>query len=227
MHLRQLVLHMALVISFAVSAQAEPSAKVGVNGPQFDTRYFETTRLLNEQKKQADYWQYGWGSFNGAALIYTTALSVGENDAKKRNGNIVNAVQSLVGVGDVIFRPLPAFNADTVCSDLDSPAQCLNRKESLLRDSAERAHEPYELVPHLANAGFNAVSGIVISQIGRTNDALVTGISGFVIGEIQFWSAPRGPISDYDQYQVHFHPVMIQNSSLERPVLGIGASWNL
>lgn len=225
MLLRSFLLSVALVLGLATTAQAAPSNNIGVNGPQFDKRYFEATRLLNEQKKQADYWEYGWGSFNGATLIYSTALAIGENDAKKRNGNIVNAVESLIGLGDVIFRPLPAFNAEVVCSDLDSPAQCLNRKESLLRDSAERANDPYEILPHAANAGFNAVAGIVVSQIGRTNDALVTGISGVIIGEIQLWTTPRGPIKDYDQYKLNFHPVVIQDSSAT-PVLGIGGSWS-
>lgn len=222
---RLLVLSCALLLGLSLTAHAAPAQTAGT-APQFEKRYFEATRLLNEQKKQADYWEYGWGAFNGAALVYSTAAAIGENNAKIRNGNIVNAVQGLVGVSDIIFRPLPAFHADVVCSDLDSPQQCLNRKESLLRDSAERAHEPYEVLPHAANAAFNAVSGIVISQIGRTSDALITGISGVIVGEIQIWTTPRGPLSDYDQYQLHFHPVVIQDSSAT-PVLGIGGSWNL
>lgn len=214
------------LISLA-AAVAHAAAPVTEADQQFNRQFIETSRLLSAQQTQAQYWEYGWGSFNGAAVVYSAAAAIGENNAKKRNGNIVNAVQGLVGVGDVILRPLPAFSADTVCRELESPVECLSRKESLLRDSAERAHEPYEILPHAANAAFNAVSGLVISQIGRTNDAFVTGISGLIVGELQIWSTPRGPLHDYDQYRTQFIPVVIQDGSLDKPVMGIGMSWKL
>ena len=159
-----------LLVAIANPAHAQ-SATYTSNGPaltdaQIDTRLDYLTHRLHDEEISADYWEYGWGAFNGGTMIWNAVQASQDQGYKNHNTDIVNSAESLIGVADVVFRPLPAFNADFVCpqpiTTEQERLQCLAAKEELLERSAERAHEPYELLPHLGNIGFNLAAGVVI-----------------------------------------------------------------
>ena len=222
MHINFLTLAVGLAFSFLMcgSACADDTALSNGGGQSTNQRLSTTTDMLNSQEKNADYWEYGWGSFNattmGAAAFGASRASNPEN----RNTDIVQASESLIGLSDIIFRPLPAFNADTVCSKPihteQDRADCLAAQQDLLQRSAERAQEPYELLPHLGNAGFNALAGYLIARVGNAHNAFNTAIPGVIIGEIRLWTMPLEPIGDYRHYKLEFSPLLQQaNGSKE------------
>ena len=164
------------------------AAPVYMSDEDVDTRLHDVSQILYSQEIDADYWEYGWGTFDAGTMIWSTAQAANEHDRKARGADIVQASESLIGLADVIFRPLPAFNADLACMSQETQGdarKCLAAKEELLERSAERANDPYELLPHLANAGFNLTAGLIIWKVGGGGRALVTAVPGEIIGELQ------------------------------------------
>lgn len=184
---------------------------------QIDARLDYLTQSLHSQEIGADYWEYGWGAFDGGMMIANAVQASRDHGYKNHNTDIVGSGESLIGLADVIFRPLPAFNADSVCPQKinteEDRLQCLAAKENLLEQSARRANEPYEILPHLGNLAFNLMAGAIVWKVADTGHALATAIPGEIIGEIQLWTTPGEPLNDLDQYKIKFGPMYVQQTS--------------
>lgn len=208
-----------------------PSPAGAANGPfsdtEIDARFETATNLLDSQETNAEYWEYGWGAFDTGTMIWSIAQAGNEPDLKARRTDIVQASESLIGLADVIFRPLPAFNADSICplgaATDEEEQKCIAAKEQLLEESTERARDPYEILPHLGNAGFNLLAGVIVSRLGGTGRALATAIPGEIIGELQLWTTPSGPIDDYRQYRIRFSPMLAETGHPQSPAGGVQA----
>jgi hypothetical protein len=158
-------------------------------------------------------------------MLWSTEQASRESNRYDRNTDIVNAGESLIGLADVVFRPLPAFNADSLCDQPEYSEQdrlkCLTARETLLEHSAERAHEPYELLPHLGNLGFNVFAGLLVRRLADTRHALTTAIPGEIIGEMQLWTTPSQPMADFDKYKVQFGPLLLETEHSRVPATGL------
>lgn len=211
-------------------AYAEPEPVPAPSDQEIDARLNDVTQSLYAQETNAQYWEYGWGAFDSGTMIWSALQAGQDRDRMNRNANIVQAAESLIGLADVALRPLPAFDADSVCTD---PAtlrqsvwmQCLALKEALLERSAERAREPYEILPHLEIFGFNLLAGLIVWRTADTHHALLTAIPGEVIGEMQLWTTPRQPIGDFEQYTVRFGPLLLQAEDSAIPAAGLTFSF--
>jgi hypothetical protein len=217
----------------APGAYAAPDYVLLPNAPyptrqETDARLDEVTQLLQSQKTDAQYWEYGWGAFDGGTMAWSIAQASHEPDPKDRAADIVQASESLIGLADIIFRPLPALNADSVCAEplntQQDRQQCLAAREALLQRSAERAQEPYEILPHLGNLGFNLAAGLIVWRTSGRSQALVTAIPGEIIGEIQLYTTPSQPIADFDQYRLRFSPLLLETERNHTPAAGVMAS---
>jgi len=216
-------------ISFILVAEpvyAGPYDKPALSDEEIDTRLDDLTQSLHFQQINAQYWEYGWGSFDAGTMIYSAVQVSQDHDRKNRNTDIVQASESLIGLATVVLRPLPAFDADSVCTDPTSLRQsvwlqCLALKEALLERSAQRANEPYELLPHLGNLGFNLLAGLIVWRVADARHALTTAIPGEIIGEMQLWTMPKQPMADFDQYEVQFGPLPLQTEGPVIPATGL------
>jgi hypothetical protein len=192
---------------------------------EIDARLNFVTEQLQSEQTSAEYWEYGWGAFNGGSMVWSAVQASQDQGHKNHDTDIVQAVEGLAGVADVVFRPLPAFSASTVCDQKinteEDRLQCLAAKEDLLERSAERAQEPYELWPHLGNLGFNLLAGLIVWRIADTGHALITAIPGEVIGEVQLWTTPHGPADDLKQYKVQFGPMVQPTGNEHDPAVGV------
>jgi hypothetical protein len=188
-------------------------------------------QMLQKQQRQAEYWEYGWGAFNGGTMIYNAVQAANDHGYKNHNTDIVQAGESLIGLADVIFRPLPAFNADDVCpkqiSTEEERLNCVYAKENLLERSAQRAHEPYEAMPHILNLAFNLGAGAIVWKVADTSHALVTAIPGEIIGEIQIWTQPKDPLSDYSGYKMSVGPMLKEYDRSRSPTTGLIFTFSL
>jgi hypothetical protein len=182
---------------------------------------------LKSQKSDAELWEYGWGAFNGGTMAYNAFSASQDTNRKDRNTDIIEAVEGLTGVADMIFRPLPALDADSVCKGLGpgDRAQCLSAEETLVRRSAERANEPYQIMPHVGTLATNLVAGALIWRFGSFARALEAAIPGELIGEAQIWTLPHQPANDYDDYRLQFRP-LIQTDRSKSSTLGVQAAWH-
>jgi hypothetical protein len=220
-----IVILMSLFL-MAAPAGAEP---VYMSDEEVDGRLNEVTQSLYSQQKNAQYWEYGWGAFDGGTMLWSAVQAAGEHDRNARGADIVQATESLVGLADVIFRPLPAFNLPPPC-DISSGTNrdwehCIAVREALMERSAERANEPYEVLPHAANAGFNLLAGLIVWRVGGRSRALATAVPGEIIGEIQLWTTPGEPLTDFGRYKVQFSPLLIETGRARSPATGVMASF--
>lgn len=213
----------------AEQAYAAPNNAPAAGNQEIDWRVNDLAQVLDSQQTNAEYWEYGWGAFDGGTMIWSAVQARQDDNRKDRNTDIVQASESLIGLADVIFRPLPALYADSVCRDpvlsQQDLLQCLSAREAMLEKSAERAHEPYELLPHLGNLGFNVVAGLIVSRVADTRHALITAIPGEVIGEAQIWTTPTQPIADSDRYKLQFGPLVQQTEGAPVPEAGLMATF--
>ena len=209
------------------TACAAPGDTPVLSDREIDARMNSLAQSLQAERTSAEYWEYGWGAFDGGTMLWSAAEAAGEHDRKDRSTDIVQAAESLIGLADVVFRPLPAFSADALCQDpvltRQEMLQCLEAREALLERSAERANEPYEFLPHFGNFAFNALAGLLVEKIADTRHALITAIPGEIIGEIQLETTPSQPLADREQYQLQFGPLRATEGS-QVPATGVMAT---
>jgi hypothetical protein len=218
----------AALCLMTMPAHAAPDDATTLSSQQLNLRLDTLGKELDDQQTDAEYWEYGWGAFDASTMIWSAVQAAGDDNRKDRNTDIVQAGESLIGLADVIFRPLPAFSASYVCRDPALSRQdmlhCLEVREAMLKASAERAHEPYEMLPHLGNFGFNLVAGLIVWKTADTRHALITAIPGEIVGEAQIWSTPGQPMKDYDKYQLQFGPLLPGSQQTDIPASGLMVS---
>jgi len=207
------------------SAYSAPNTPPSTSDYEISSRLNETAELLQAQKTGAAYWEYGWGGFNGASMLWSIAEATHAQDYKSRSTDVVQAVEGLIGVADVVLRPLPAFNANDGCTPPtiteQDRLQCLSVKEALLTLSARRADEPFEFLPHFANFAFNLAAGGIVWSLADARHALTTFIPGMVLGEIQLWTTPQRPIEDLQRYKMQFRPMLLREGYARGPLAGV------
>jgi len=215
------------VSSFVITKllYAAPGSITVLSDQEVDARLNYTVQTLYSQETHAEYWEYGWGAFDSSTMIWSAVQASQDHSRKSRNTDIVQATESLAGLADLTFRPLPAFNAGSVCEETanaeQSRLQCLAAREALLERSAQRADGPYEMLSHLGNFGFNLFAGLVVWRAADTRHALTTAIPGEIIGEIQLWTVPRQPVLDFDRYKAQFSPLLLQSGRSRSPITGV------
>jgi len=183
------------------------------------------------QQADAALWTWGWGAFNGGSMVWSAVQASQTGNRKDRDTSIVQAVESLFGVADLAFRPLPVLGAGSVCpqpvTTQEDRLQCLAAKEALAQRSAERAQEPYRIVPHAEILGFNLLAGAVVWSLAGFNRAFMTAVPGELIGELQLWTMPRQPIDGLEAYQVQFSPMLRQTKDTRDTTVGLRLTWPL
>jgi len=228
-----IVLSLCLLLSWGAPAVAQaargPVETAALADEQVIQRLEFLDRQFESQQSSTALWEYGWGAFNGGSMIFSTVQAATTNNRKDRDMNIVQSVEGLIGVADIIFRPLPVFNATSGCpQNVTTPEarmQCLAAKEDLAQRSAERADEPYQILPHVETLGINLLAGGLVWALAGVHRGLITAVPGMLIGEIQLWTTPGQPADDYKRYQVQFSPMVSLSSQKKDPVLGLTARW--
>ncbi len=210
-------------------AAPPPAGAAALTDERVTERLDFLDRRFQAQQSDAELWEYGWLAFNGGSTILSSVQAATADNRKDRDMSIVQSVEGLVGVADLVFRPLPSLEADSVCSQKvttrEERLQCLAAKESLAERAAERANEPYHIAPHVETLGVNLLAGGVVWVLSGFSRALITAVPGELIGEIQLWTTPEQPSHDYAAYQVHFSPMMSLSSRDNSQLIGVEARW--
>ncbi len=164
---------------------------------------------LDDEQLHAQLWQYGWTAFNAGTMIDSAVQAATDDRRVDRNTNIVRAVEGAYGVAAMFLRPLPArFGADPVHEMPDATPEerraQLVAADDLLQRSADRAEEPYQVLPHIGVFGINLLAGIAVWQLADLPHAYRTVLPGILIGEAQLWTLPEGPSDDLKAYHDRF-----------------------
>jgi hypothetical protein len=178
-----------------------------------DAEVRERLRFLEERLEAVQgagqVWHWTWFGIHGAGIAAGVAELAIADDADGRVAGLVNAGKSVVGIGRILYDPLPArLGADPVRALPDAtPAQRqvrLRLAEALLEESAERAERKYTPWPHLGNALINLVGGGIIWGLGDWRDAAISTGLGLALGEVRIWTLPTQPARDLDDYRARF-----------------------
>lgn len=173
---------------------------------EIDARLQFLEQRLDSERTGAQLWQYGWTAFNGGSMAAEAAFAATADNRKDRATDAVQSVEGLIGVLNLVLRPLPArFGADPL-RDLPGATRAdrLNRlslAEDLLRRGAARADEPYEILPHVGVVAVNLLAGAAIWKLADLRHAYQAVIPGIVLGELQLWTIPQRPVDDLDGYR--------------------------
>ena len=181
---------------------------------------------LDAGRFNAQVWQYGWTSVFGVGLVSSTAQAILADDGDERVFQIVGAVKSLGALGQMLTDPLPArLGADPIRAvpgdGADAPLQRLAVGEQLLVENAARADSRYSWRRHLEGVTTNLIGGGVIYALGDSTDALISTLSGILVGELQIWTQPWRASSDLADYRNAF-PATMASRGIEwqlRPTL--------
>lgn len=179
------------------------AAQVGPPNPERDGRILFLEQSLEAQKRPAQIWQYGWtGGFIALAAANTALALNGES----RTASIVNATKSFGSLAILLSDPVPSrLGASVMGSPADTdPEQRLALGEAALLANAKRARTRTGLRRHLTVLAANLIGGGIIWAAGDADGALVSSVSGFVIGEAQIWSEPDRAIRDKKSYRSRF-----------------------
>ncbi len=168
---------------------------------------------LDDGRRTAQVWQYGWTGAFAVGLVSSTAQAVLADDGDERVYQIVGAVKSAGALGQMLTDPLPArLGADPVravpADSAEGRLQRLAVGERQLVENAARAESRYSWRRHLEGVTTNLIGGGVIYALGDSTDALVSTLSGILVGELQIWSQPWRATSDLGDYRNAFPSTM-------------------
>lgn len=226
---------LALVIAGAGAARADQKPinldLSSLDDKAISDRVDYLSRRLDDERRGAQFWQFGWTAFNGGSMIATAVLASQEDDHKDRVTDIVESAQSLIGVAALLLRPLPAqFGADPIRSMPDRTREDklarLETAEDLVRRGAERAEEPGQWLPQLGLFGINLGAAVAIWQFADFRHAYQSAIPSVIIGEIQLWTTPSRPADDWHGYRTEFAPGHALEWRLSPRQNGIGVAVN-
>lgn len=205
---RHLVWAVLLLLTF-ISATAFATEPVEANQKNYELRTEFIESRLEEDRRHAEYWQYGWSTFYAVSAVAQTALWIDADNNDDRVNYSIGAVKSVGGLVDILLRPHPGRHGATPLLDLpqetaEQKHARLERSETLLRASAERAASRYTWKPHIKIVGVNLIAGALIAAFGDEGDALTSTAIGIAIGEANIWTQPTRTETDWREYQQQF-----------------------
>jgi hypothetical protein len=194
---------------------AEPTSQ---STPEINQRLTFLEQRLDAAQLHGQIWYYGWFAVNGGGLIVTTVQAATTHSHDDRVSSSVEAGKAVIGVVDLLLRPLPArLGADPIRAMPGSPRERVQAAETLLQTNATRAELTRTPWPHLGNAIINLIGGGIVLAFGDWQDAALTTGLDFVVGEIQILTEPSRAIGDLAAYRSRY-------GELPRPT---ESSWHL
>jgi hypothetical protein len=145
----------------------------------------------------------------GVTTVVSAAQTLLADNADDRVYNLVGAVKSAGGLGQLLVDPLPARLGAAPMRAVPATArrgrlERLAVGERQLFVNAARAGQRYSLKRHLEGVTTNLIGGAVIWAFGSSSDAVVSTLSGIAVGELQIWTQPWRATRDLQDYRNRF-----------------------
>ena len=178
-----------------------------------DARLGFLEQRLDDGRFSAQAWQYGWTGIFGVGLVAGAAQAVLADDGDERVYQIVGTVKSAGALAQMLTDPLPArLGADPLRAvpgaTLEGRQQRLALGERQLVENAARAESRYSWRRHAEGVTTNLIGGAVIYALGDSTDAMISTLSGILVGELQIWTQPWRATSDLADYRASFPSTM-------------------
>lgn len=177
----------------------------GLADEQIDQRLTFITERLDAGRFHARFWQYGWLTVNGGGMILASAQAPFD-DGNDQVFDIIEASKGLIGVLYLLVQPMPGRDGAEPIRALpdathDDKVARLVQAESLLYATAARAEQRKSWVIHLGNLVLNLTGGAILLARGDAGLAALSAGLDTTVGEIQIWTQPWQPTSDWHEYQ--------------------------
>ncbi len=155
-------------------------------------------------------WQYGWTGVYGATAI-VEGVNANDNveidEKDDQFDSTVNAITSLLGLGNMVYDPLTSYSASEklksilASNDMDQKTK-LAAAERLLTSCAKREEKGRSWKTHVLAGIVSIMAGIAVaSDDSRGDDGLVMFASSMLVSEIQIFTMPTQAIDDLRNYK--------------------------
>jgi hypothetical protein len=173
------------------------------------SRFLFLQSQIHDQAKRAFLWSSIW-SFTGVAIAgESTALAVATVDEKKRIIWLAQGLPALGFPGLILIDPLKVMADDRELKEITEadPEQtklCANlaRAEQLFAEDAADEKRKTGIFSHalcvLANL---ASSTVIVLATGDWTSAILNGVGGEAVSELNLWTLPTGAESALDRYR--------------------------
>lgn len=204
---------LALLLSACATAPLPRLAPPPANLSEAEVaRRYEFIRdRLDASKLHAQIWYGSWLAISAGSGIYGVVEAARSDNDSDRADGVAGAILGTIGVGYVVFVPLQARHGADRLRELPdaTPEQRrirLERAQEILQEDAERAQiASSSWKAHLAGAAVGLVAGAAVWAVSRNpTPAIITGVTGIVGSEAQFWAEPLQPQQDLRDYVKEF-----------------------
>ena len=207
----------AVVLVAPSSARAGDGALTGdlsrLDEHEIERRYAFIRERLDQGKRGAQLWQYGFTSAWGFGVAVGAAQASTTDNKVTRISGIVTSTKAAGGVAKLLWSPHPARHGAEDLEGLPSETreeriERLAAAEALLREVEIRAESRLGWKRHAYNVAANLVGGAVIVGVGgfdRAWDNALTSFGvGVVAGEVMVFAEPSRGADDAADYRRRF-----------------------
>jgi hypothetical protein len=203
------ILVAVLTFGHPVPVGAEPPSTegAGLSDADVDRRLRFIEDRLDDSRLHGQIWYWSWMTVDVASAggnAYAAHTFDGNHD--DRVNASVNAAESVVGIVDLLARPLEARHGDDPVRGLPEATReeklaKLRAAEDQLDRNAARAERRWSPADHAGNAALALAGGLTVGLWGNASDGVVTGVSSLVGGWLNLLTAPWQPEDDWKDYQ--------------------------
>jgi hypothetical protein len=171
-------------------------------------RYLEPR--LEASSRYTQGWWWWWMAVNGGGMVESGVQAGLDHDRGQGALDVTNAVQSAMGVADLVLDPPPLRRGVSKLQAIDvtAPAGCaarLQAAETLMKSSVADAHEKrFGWATHLGNLILNGVGAVIVAKGFGEPGGWSSGAIGFAVGELQLWSYPWQIERTREEYERRF-----------------------
>jgi hypothetical protein len=196
-----------LAVSCALSCALQaPVARAQAPDAEVAARLAFLEARLDAGTGAANRWWYGWFASYGALTLGQYGVALATRDPGLRADAAVGAASSSLGVLGLGLSPFtPSFAAAALrgvpAGTPEERRRKLARAEALLRKGAEDEQLRRGWLAHVAGVGVSLASALVRAlAYHRVQSAVLAGVFGVGISELQIFTLPRAAIRDWDAY---------------------------
>lgn len=200
---------LTLVFTIFFSIHLASGQEAGLKTSPYDVgeRINFIQSAFDKSQKTAKVWSYTWMAAYGAAAGFQTYQAI--HTHHDRATNIVGASESFIGLAVLVVDP---FYARSSGDDLrEIPESTPEEQKYKLKKAEEWLERNYKQekfgrswLSHVGVIAASLIGAGIVRHYDGSKNAIITGLSNMVGGELLIWTQPTRGIKDYKEYHSRF-----------------------
>ncbi|MEO8874568.1 MAG: hypothetical protein ABI461_03190, partial [Polyangiaceae bacterium] len=207
------------------------SSALGSHDARARFRFVRST--MGDQARRAMSWSRGWSFFGVAAAGETTALAIANHDEKRRIIWLANGLPALGFPGLILIDPLKVMSDDREVRALvendpleEKLCENLARAEQLFAEDAADEAKKTGFFSHALGVLANvASSAVIVIGTGDWTSAILNGVGGEAVSEINLYTLPTGAVSALEKYRAGDLTIPSGTQTVGARGLSFSLSW--